>query len=147
MTLKKKQQVAVGGLIFNQSHKLLFVKRAHDDEFMPGIWEIPGGGTEIEESPTDGLAREIFEECGLSVKPLHEPLAWGEYIIERNGERIHRVEITFMCRLLDKYQDIILSDEHEEYQWISIDELDSIEMTDYMRKLVKDSLAKINYQN
>jgi 8-oxo-dGTP pyrophosphatase MutT (NUDIX family) len=47
--MKFRQQVAVGGAIVNSDGKLLFVRRVADDEFMPGVWELPGGGTEYGE--------------------------------------------------------------------------------------------------
>lgn len=141
MTLTKRQQVAAGGLIFNTEGKLLFVKRVHNDEFMPGVWEIPGGGIELEESPTVGLKREIHEECGIEVTVSPEPLALGEYFIERNGERVHRVEIIFSC-IQDTESEITLSDEHDEYRWVAPTEFNSLEMTEYMHKIVSDALQR-----
>lgn len=40
----------------------------------PGLWDLPGGGREGEESPEDCLLREVWEEFGLQLSP--ERLVW-----------------------------------------------------------------------
>jgi len=117
--MKQRQQVAVGGAIFNKHQEILLVRRVADDEFMPGVWEIPGGGTEYGEKPEEGLKREIMEECGLEITV---------------GKR---VEITFLCDLLSNSEDIVLSDEHDSFVWKSFDNLRDLEMTEYMAEIIR----------
>ena len=40
----------------------------------PGLWDLPGGGRENEESAEDCLIREVREEFGLTLTPSH--LTW-----------------------------------------------------------------------
>ena len=53
-------RLAVKGFIVHDG-KLLLMKRAHNDSFKPGIWELPGGRIEHDEDPRKALQREIKE--------------------------------------------------------------------------------------
>ncbi len=57
--------VRVYGLLFDQQQRLLV-----SDEFIRGNYytKLPGGGLEIGEGTRDCLAREFFEETGLTVE-------------------------------------------------------------------------------
>ena len=66
--MNKEQQVSVGGLIVNTDKEVLIVKRSERDDFLPGYWEIPGGGADYGEEPEEALKREIKEECGVSIE-------------------------------------------------------------------------------
>ncbi|MBW1708984.1 MAG: NUDIX hydrolase [Deltaproteobacteria bacterium] len=87
--------IAVGGLLFRDD-SLLLVKRAKEPGF--GRWSIPGGAVKVGETLTQGLAREMAEEIGLSVEvgPLVE-------IIERifhdpEGKvQYHYVILDYLC--------------------------------------------------
>jgi mutator protein MutT len=139
-----RQQVAVGGAIFNDKGELLFVRRIANDEFMPGVWEIPGGGTEYGEKPEDGLKREIMEECGIEIE-VGKPVVVSDYYIERNGERVQRVEITFLCELRSDTNHVTLSEEHDAFTWKNIKELTNLEMTEYMINIMDSVVeAKLN---
>lgn len=46
--------------------KVLLIRREDD-----GLWDVPGGGTESDETPQDTARRELAEETGLSVSVLH----------------------------------------------------------------------------
>lgn len=59
-------KVAVG-LIRNASNELLITRRALTIAH-GGLWEMPGGKFEPNETPYEALEREIFEEVGLKVK-------------------------------------------------------------------------------
>jgi 8-oxo-dGTP diphosphatase len=135
--MKFRQQVAVGGAIVNSDGKLLFVRRVADDEFMPGVWELPGGGTEYGEHPEVGLKREVQEECGIEIN-VGKPITVSEYYIERNGERVQRVEIIYLCQLISDMKDVVLSDEHDAYEWKKFGEVDGLEMTEYMAAIVRE---------
>ena len=54
--------VAASALIINEQGEIALVKTERRG------WELPGGQIELGETLTDGLKREIYEECGLTVE-------------------------------------------------------------------------------
>ena len=55
-----------------QTNTILITQRPAD-KHLGGYWELPGGKKEAEETPTEALGRELFEEVGIQVvncKPL-----------------------------------------------------------------------------
>ena len=129
------QQVAVGGAIFNTKGEVLFVRRAANDAFMPGVWELPGGGTEFGEKPEAGLQREIREECGINIS-VGKPITVSDYYLERNDEKIQRVEIIYRCELGSDRDTVTLSEEHDQFAWKSLDDLQDLQMTKFMTDIV-----------
>lgn len=139
--MKEFQQVAVSGFILNEKGEILMVKRADDDDFLPGYWEVPGGGTDFGEHPLLAVEREIKEETGLDVE-VGEPFHVDDYFMEpvrqaQDKKKIHRVEIFFVCRMKDINQKVELSNEHSEYRWVSVGNVSEIDMTDYQQKAIK----------
>lgn len=57
-----KHIVAASALIRNEKGEIALVRTERRG------WELPGGQIELGESLTDGLRREVFEECGLEVE-------------------------------------------------------------------------------
>lgn len=53
--------VSVAGIVIDGDRALAIQRRDN------GHWEPPGGVLELEESPTDGVAREVWEETGVKV--------------------------------------------------------------------------------
>lgn len=83
-------------------------------------WELPGGRLEIGEAPQQCLVREISEECGLDVRVLSplliEPfeVVAGRYVLI----------IAYGCATADDLEPV-MSDEHEGFRWISVEDLDA----------------------
>lgn len=57
--------IGVEGLITDQFGQVLLIQR--DDS---RTWALPGGGLDVNELPTLGMAREVFEETGYKVHPI-----------------------------------------------------------------------------
>ncbi|MCJ2055469.1 NUDIX hydrolase [Methylobacterium sp. J-048] len=53
---------------------LVYRRDDRPDIPFPGLWDLPGGGRENEESPADCALRETHEECGLNIEP--ERIVW-----------------------------------------------------------------------
>ncbi|HEX7042740.1 MAG TPA: NUDIX hydrolase [Patescibacteria group bacterium] len=143
--MKNFQQVAVSGAIFNDSGEILMVKRSMQDDFLPGFWEMPGGGTDFGEHPVIALKRELKEEVGLDVE-VKKPFFVNDYYMDtidsaRGENKIHRVEIFFHCFLKNINQAVTLSHEHSEYKWIGKDE--KLEMTDYTKEALQNAFKSI----
>lgn len=135
----KRQIVVTSGLILNRNNEMLIVKRADDDGFMPGFWELPGGKTDHGEVPEDGLKREIFEECGLATSVI-SPLRTASYINSKHKEK-HYVEIFYICELESPNQEVKLSFEHSDFKWVPFGHIPNVNMTDFMKDILKTIFA------
>jgi len=131
-----KQQICVGAAILNKNDTILMVKRSADDDFMPNSWELPGGGTEYGEEPEKGLKREILEECGIEIE-VFKPLTTGTYYMKKADEETQRVEIVFSTMMSDPDQEIKLSEEHSEYQWFTFEQINKLQLSDFMRNILR----------
>lgn len=58
----------VAGVLRDPSGHVLLAQRP-PGKHLAGMWEFPGGKLEPEESPVDGLARELREELDIGIDP------------------------------------------------------------------------------
>lgn len=57
-------------------------------------WVTPGGGLNVDESPADGLLRELREEIGLTLASIQRPL-WQNHRYFRQAGRVYSQDETF----------------------------------------------------
>lgn len=114
------QKVVSTGFLFNEQ-KTLIIKRSKDETFLPGYFELPGGKVDFGEDPKEALEREYREEVHLQVK-VGDPFKVFSYVSGK-GNR-HTIEILFHVFLLHPDQEVRLSPAHEEYRWITLDEVE-----------------------
>lgn len=62
----KHLHIAVG--IIRNDEGEVFITRRGGDSHLSGLWEFPGGKIEANESPVQGLYRELLEETGIEVR-------------------------------------------------------------------------------
>ncbi len=87
MTDLPRHSVSVTGIVLRDDGRVLAIKR-HDD----GRWVPPGGVLELDETPQDGVAREVYEETGLKVQPLRLS---GVY----KNMRLGVISLAFVCEI------------------------------------------------
>jgi 8-oxo-dGTP diphosphatase len=61
-----KKNKRFSGILVKCNDKVLLCKRS-DDNTLPGVWSIPGGGIEDGESPEQAARREFYEETNHKV--------------------------------------------------------------------------------
>ena len=59
-----RHSVSASGIVVRDDGHVLAIKRADD-----GRWVPPGGVLELDETPFEGVVREVFEETGIQVEP------------------------------------------------------------------------------
>ncbi|WP_203433030.1 NUDIX hydrolase [Jiangella asiatica] len=109
MTELPRHSVSVTGVVFGHDRRVLAIRRSDDDRWVP-----PGGVLELDETPEEGVVREVYEETGLYVKP--EVLV-GVY----KNMRLHVVSLAFRCHVVAGQQHTT-TPEARQVEWFSIDD-------------------------
>jgi 8-oxo-dGTP diphosphatase len=111
-------------IVVNSDGKILALKRAADDHSRGGNWDLPGGGYEQGEEVVSAIKREVMEEAGLTVNSLH-PIFFANRI--GVGEGFFRGDTVFAtCYSSSDWEgEVMLSDEHTEYKWVTPEEFKS----------------------
>lgn len=109
--------VAVGAVIANQNGEILLIKRSQKLDWHPGEWEIVYGRIAQHESPESGLVREVSEELGINIVTGAPLTCWHIYRGHEETAENELIGITFVATT--KKVKIQLSDEHDEYRWVT----------------------------
>jgi len=107
--------------ILKSDDLLLIVKRDEKDELYPGAWEFPGGHLENGETLVEGLKRELKEEIGLNRDFESRIISYDDEVKNKNGELIHNLEINFLIPVNKEEIEVVLSEEHSDYKWVTKD--------------------------
>src|SRR5258708_19721954 len=97
--------VGVGGVIIDQGRALL-IRRG--SEPLLGEWSIPGGTLELGETLEEGVARELLEETGLTVRVIELIEVFDRIYVEstaganegKKGPRFHYVIVDYLSERL-----------------------------------------------
>tara|TARA_Y100000310_G_C20666403_1_gene807735 strand:+ start:1389 stop:1826 length:438 start_codon:yes stop_codon:yes gene_type:complete len=98
-------------VLIDEKGRVLMLKRAMHLKKYPEKWDLPGGHLKTNESPIEGLRREVKEETDLDIR---DPV-----LIEITKERKNK-QLKETYFYMGKYdsQKIKLSDEHIAYSFI-----------------------------
>lgn len=118
--VKKRNNSA---LIVNPKNQILIIKRSDNDDSMPGVWELPSGGIEENESIEESVLREVKEEVGIVLDSCGELVDTEKYqFTNKKGVLKEVTEYTFLVKVND-IPEVILSTEHSNYAWANYNEL------------------------
>ncbi len=133
-------KIITSGLIMRDDGRFLLVKRSKTDNFMPGLWELPGGKSEETESPDDSTVRELKEETGLDVE-VGAPFNI-EFFLFKNNEFC--LELFYECKMINSNQEIKLSEEHSEFAWVNFFSLPIEDIDEYVTKVLQKAHATLS---
>lgn len=126
--------IGVGGVLLRDG-KILLAKRKNEPG--KGLWSIPGGLVEPNETLGDAVKREIEEETGLNVEPL-KPVHVAE-VIDRDDEgriKYHYLIVDYLCRVIGGA--LRPGDDAKEVRWIPLDKAKELPLTATTRKLLEE---------
>jgi len=123
------QKLSVGAAIIHEG-KLLILKRCSDD-FMPNIYELPGGGLEKDESLLNALERELLEETNCAIDKVIGYIGHIDFL-SASGLRTRRFNFLVQPKLPLSVQ----LTEHEEYKWILPSDAEQYAITPQTRKMI-----------
>ena len=128
MPQKDFYQISLKVILKNDKNEILILKDLEKSSFA-GFYDLPGGRIDENEFSTsfpEIINREIKEECGDIKILLNEtPVATGRHLIPKEKE-IHVLYLFFEAKLLEG--EITISDEHQKYKWIKLDEINPEEI-------------------
>ena len=108
------------GILFTDGRSVLLLKRSDGEK----QWCLPGGKVEAGESAIDAARRESIEECG-SVEGSR---------FDRFDETDGAFKWTSFFYAVSKPFECKLSDEHDEYKWVLIDEVSDMNLLPQLKK-------------
>ena len=108
-----------GGIIYDNEGRILLLKRRADD-FMGGIYELPSGNLEGNETIKEGLIREIKEETGLDTKRIGKFVNTFDYL-SGSGKKSRQFNLEVE---VESTEPVFLT-EHDEYKWMTYDEIEA----------------------
>lgn len=123
-------QVGVKILLKNKDGKYLVVCRSAEKYPEAGRqWEVVGGRIDPGTNLIENLRREVMEETGLSITGEQKLITVQDILRPHK----HIVRLTY-SGFADG--EVKLSDEHTEYQWLSLEEISQLEPIDLYLKEV-----------
>lgn len=130
---KKYWGSKAAGIFFTDGQKVLLLKRSKkgDNE---GTWGLPGGKVEENETLIDAAKREAKEECGKVEGSRFEDIK------EQDG--MHNWT-TFFFKIKKPF-DCKLSDEHTDYKWVDIKEIEKYKLHPELKKNLDRHFNVIN---
>ncbi|HEY1835758.1 MAG TPA: NUDIX hydrolase [Candidatus Saccharimonadales bacterium] len=126
-----KLQVGVKAILKNSKGLYLLIQRSKplDGDIK---WDIPGGRIgrfDPSERLEDALNRELREEIGAEPEgPIR--LIMAQDIIPPDAN-LHVVRLTYTARF---NKDVILSEEHQDFRWVTKEEALRLNIDPYLRK-------------
>jgi len=137
MTVRKDPSIIVGAFIFNYKEELFLTK----SERWGGKYVIPGGHIEYGETVENALKREMKEETNLDIGEI-KFLGFKELLnLEQDFYKDrHMVSLNFKCKALN--DEVILTNEAQEYVWISIDKVLSLDLYSTVREEIEKYFIK-----
>lgn len=123
--------------IIESRGKILLLK----DAMYKKYWMLPGGLLEITESLSNGLRREIWEETRLRVKPkeiIGVYDRWHRNWKLHTGRRmdVRVIKVVYVCTKISGQ--VRLSDEHEDFRWVTLSKVRELPLYDIPRSALRD---------
>jgi 8-oxo-dGTP diphosphatase len=124
-------KVVIGIFINPQKEILVALRPLHNPH--GGLWEFPGGKSEINETPFDALKREIYEEVGVEVIKA-TPFICVEHIYDSTLVELDAWHI-------ESWEGIPYGRENQEIRWVSYETLSQLDFPAGNRKIIQEMPA------
>jgi len=112
--------------------KFLICRRNDDAKVAPGIWNVPAGKVQYDESLTDAIVRETLEETSLTL----DHIQYLDYKFINNKHK--RIVYTYFCEVHAIKAFTIDRSEFSAWHWIDADEVDNYEsLSPHLKSWIK----------
>ena len=131
--------LAASAVVTDDNARFLLVKRGHQPA--QGLWSLPGGSVEGEETLVQAAVREVKEETGLDIATGDEVwLVHVELALGRHYE-VHAFAATVTGGVLEA------GDDADDARWCSVSEFSGLDLTPHLQDfLVAYATAQFGVQ-
>lgn len=127
-------QVGVKAIFKNSQNKYLLLRRTSsmstDDSSVS--WDIPGGRINTHETTLDALRREVREEIGHNITSEPNLIAAQDIMVPQKD--LHVIRLTYV--LEENVPFVNLSDEHDQFEWLSLEQAKQANTEPYLREVI-----------
>ncbi len=142
MSVKKKfdqSVVLVAKTVLVNKGKALLIRRGSTAPSRPGGWDLPGGNVEPDEDPYVTAQRETKEETGLEID---RPKIANLELLPSNQFRGNTLIMIF--RTTVSAADVKLSYEHDDYRWVTREQLENYDLPNIYLNTLQEALEQIS---
>ena len=128
-----------------KNRQLLIIKKSDRARFCAGMWEVPGGRMEPNESVEQHLSREVWEEVGIAVHAI-EPFYVWDWTLRMDDDLTHHiVGVAMYCDPQSDSVSIsnqVLDDDIACYKWVDFADLKNYDFIPNMIPVIHAFLRK-----
>jgi len=132
----------IGAAIFQETESdnrtILLLKRTSHETAFPNAWELPGGHVEeTDETIAHAVKREVLEETSLDVARIIgeiDSMTWG-------SKTKSNVQLNYVVTVHPRGTVKPNPEEHSDWRWAKLEDLESLYITPAMKKVVQDAFA------
>ena len=129
--------LTVRGLL-KKDNKFLILKRHLNSSSNPNRWELPGGKVDDGENFDKALIRELKEETNLDIKI-------GDLVGAVQEDFPHKKTVAIIMNIELISGEVKISKEHVDWKWVSIDELESFDISGWFKTFLNDNNKNYSY--
>lgn len=130
-------RVGVGAIVFHEG-RVLLVRRGGQPS--TGKWTLPGGLVELGETAAEAVCRELREECAIDIELVDVAGVFDRVVRDADGRvRYHYVLIDYLATTASDA--ICAGDDAAEAQWVDLDRIAELDVTDGLMPMIKRALA------
>lgn len=132
--------------LLEHNHKLLIINEPFQNQL---IYKFPGGGLEFGEGTKECLIREFKEELNLDVE-IGEHFYTQDFFIQNAFDPTEQIlMIYYLAKTTDEALETlkVMDQDIVDLHWLSVEELDSNQMTLATDKIVIEMYKKINFES
>jgi 8-oxo-dGTP diphosphatase len=135
--MEKKRYV---GVMVKCKDKVLLCKRNNMGSF-PGMWSIPGGKMEENETPIEGAKREFLEETDVNINDKEIKLIGLIPRHTRDGKKVKGLMYVYLLEveepIIPDLVNAIDGEEHTDSGYFTLDEIKPETSGDYFHRLAE----------
>lgn len=128
------------GVVVKLNDKVLLCKRNNLGSF-PGMWSIPGGKLEDNETTQEGAKREFFEETAVDIDDKEIKFIGLIPRHTRDGNKVKGLMYVYLLEVDEPIEpdfvNAIDGDEHTDWKYFTYNEINPMDTGEYMLRLAE----------